>query len=92
MLLCGLFFPALALLFSLCLKVTLNVMVGLIFLLDKAPFAHFYIEEVDIVHVMIYYAIILPILLIIGSPLGVHLKDRIRKMFRSGRIDKPARV
>lgn len=51
----GTVLPSWAFVFAVCLKVTLNAMVGIIFLFDKVPFAYFYIRDVTLWHLAIYY-------------------------------------
>lgn len=58
LLLVGMIVPSWAFLFALCVKVALNVMVGLIFLCDKIPFAHIYIKEISLWPVSAYYAVV----------------------------------
>ena len=64
LLLTGVAVPAWAFLFALCLKVALNVMIGLIFLCDRVPFAHIYIREATLWHIAAYYSAVLLAILI----------------------------
>ena len=88
----GVMLPALAFMFALCLKVVLNIMVGLIFLFDKVPFAHIYIREIGVWHIAAYYAIMLPIVFIPWRHLLHNLRMESVKIFKSGGIDKRRRV
>jgi len=58
LLLFGMIFPPLGVLFGLCIKVVLNSMVGIIFLLAKIPYAFIYIKNVTLWQTTSYYAMI----------------------------------
>jgi len=79
LLIMGVLLPSGAFMFAACLKVVLNAMVGIIFLFDKVPFAYFYLRDVSIWHIVVYYAI-LTLLVVVVSKLSL------------GRIDKHLRV
>jgi len=79
LLIMGIILPSGAFMFAACLKVVLNAMVGIIFMFDKAPFAYFYLKNVKIWQVGVYYAI-LTLLIMIVFKLSL------------GRIDKHLRV
>jgi len=79
LLITGSIVPSWAYLFAMCLKVVLNAMVGIIFVFDKIPFAYFYLRDVRIWQVVVYY-IILTLLVVAASKLPL------------GRIDKHLRV
>jgi len=79
LLIMGALVPSWAYLFAMCLKIVLNAMVAIIFLFDKIPFAYFYIRDVRIWQVGVYYAI-LTLLVVVVSKLSL------------GRIDKRLRV
>jgi len=70
MLLISSFVPSGAVFFAQCLKLVLNIKVGLIFLFSKMPGAYFYIERISLVHVALYYIFI--VLLRIG--IGFRIK------------------
>ena len=88
----GLTVPAWAVPVAVCLKVALNVMVGLIFLCDKIPFAYFYIKDVTIWHIAGYYIILLSVMFVPFKPYCRALADFFLGIFRTGRIDKHSRV
>ena len=52
----GLVFP-----FAACIKVILNLTVGIIYLLSQLPAAYFYIHNVFLWEVMIYYILVIGI-------------------------------
>ena len=79
LLIMGALAPSWAYMFAVCLKIVLNAMVGIIFLFDKIPFAYFYLRNVRIWQVGVYYAI-LTLLIMIVFKLSL------------GRIDKHLRV
>ncbi len=58
LLLTGFFFPGLALIFSMCAQLGLNLMVALTYLLSKIPGAYFYLEKVLGIEVVLYYLIV----------------------------------
>jgi competence protein ComEC len=45
--------------FSICIKLTLNLMVGSVFLLSKIPFSNIVINDVSLVFTCIYYSIVM---------------------------------
>jgi len=79
LLILGAIAPSWAYLFAMCLKIVLNAMVGIIFVFDKIPFAYFYLRDVRIWQVVVYY-IVLTLLVVVVSKLPL------------GRIDKRLRV
>ena len=56
--------PASAVFFANCLKLVLNIKVGIIFLFSKMPYAYFYIDEISLWFVAGYYLVL--VLLKIG--------------------------
>ncbi len=50
--------PAAAILFALCIKVTLNVMIGCIYLFSQSPWAYIYVTAVPVWVVGVYYMFI----------------------------------
>lgn len=88
----GLILPVWASMFALCLKVILNIMVGLIFLCDKVPFAYIYIREISVWHIMAYYAVVFLAIFIPWRFLWYNLRMRSVKIFKLGGIDKQGRV
>jgi len=56
--------PLLCLWIAACIKIFLNAMVGIIFVLDKAPFSHFVIRNVSFWHIMVYYGVVFAIIVI----------------------------
>jgi len=58
LLLAGSIFLPLAVMFAMCLKVALNIMVAIIFLFDKVPYAYFYIKTVNHWYVILYYVVL----------------------------------
>jgi len=60
----GIILPSWAFMFAACLKAVLNVMVGLIYLFDKAPLAHILVSNVKPWHVMLYYGLLLAVIYI----------------------------
>lgn len=68
-------FPYGAYIFAYLIKLTLNVMVGLVFLFDKLPFAYFYVRDVSMKSVMIYYLAVILIFCV------VHFNNRDRHYF-----------
>ena len=55
--------PFLAVPFAVCTKIVMNSMVALIFLLSKAPGAYFWLRDVNIWGVIVYYVVVLGIFL-----------------------------
>lgn len=56
-------FSPVAVFFALSLKICLNLLVGLIFLFNKLPYAYYKIDDVTHWHIILYYIIILIIFL-----------------------------
>ncbi len=52
----GIICPACTFMFAACLKLFLNIMVGIIFLLDKIPFSHIYLQKFPPWLLAIYYS------------------------------------
>jgi len=72
--LCTVFWwPLLAYYFSLCLKLSLNAMVAVIFLFDQCPGSYFYITNVSYWYIMVYYIMTL---LILGLLLRARIIDK----------------
>lgn len=82
LLLVAAFLPSWAFMFSVCLKVVLNVMVGFIYLFTKIPFAYIYIRDVSIWHIVVYYTILF---LAIFGPWGWIRKNDKFQMTPAGR-------
>jgi len=59
LLVAGIFVPFLTFVFAICIKLTLNVMVGSMFLLDKIPYAYFYVKDITIWKIITYYILLL---------------------------------
>jgi len=55
----NLMLPFFVVYFALCIKLALNIMVGVIYLFEKIPYAYFYIKNVTSWHIMIYYIILI---------------------------------
>jgi len=72
----GILLPSCASIFAACIKVALNVMVGLIYLCDKIPFAYIYIKEVNMGHVTAYYSALFLMIFTPWRQLGGRLKTR----------------
>ena len=87
----GIMLPAWAFMFALCLKVALNIMVGLIFLCDKVPFAYIYIREISIWCIMAYYAVMFLIVFIPWRYLLYNLRMISGKIFKLGGMVRQAR-
>ncbi len=90
LLLIGVLLPAWAFMFAMCLKVVLNIMVGLIFLFDKVPFAHIYIREVSIWHITVYYLAVATAVFTPWRRLLHNLRVRSSKIFKLGRMVRQA--
>ncbi|VAW16607.1 DNA internalization-related competence protein ComEC/Rec2, partial [hydrothermal vent metagenome] len=61
----GSFFTGLVPFFVICQKFCLNLMVAAAFLLNKFPFAYFFIREVTLKKVMVYYVFLVVLLIVI---------------------------
>jgi competence protein ComEC len=66
LLLCGVFWPQIAFLFALSIKVTLNIMVGFILLMSKIPYSSIKIESFSLLQAYLYYAIVLILFFALG--------------------------
>ena len=58
LLLAGLFCPFLAMAFASCLQFALNIMVAVIYGFAKLPWAYFYVSEIPLLGVVIYYFVL----------------------------------
>ena len=88
----GIILPSGAFMFALCLKVVLNLTVGLTFLFDKVPFAYIYIREISLWHVTAYYAVMSLIVFVPWRYFIDNLRRVPANIFKSGGIDKRQRV
>ena len=88
----GVLYPAWAFMFAQCLKVALNIMVGLIFVCNRAPFAHIYIREISAWHLAAYYAAVALIVFIPWRHLWRNWTTKPVEIFKWGGIDKRQRV
>ncbi|MBF0522126.1 MAG: ComEC/Rec2 family competence protein [Candidatus Omnitrophica bacterium] len=57
-------FPPLGVFFGLCIKISLNLLIGLIFLFSKIPGAYFTLNNITAWHVIVYYVIVLSLFLL----------------------------
>jgi len=51
-------FPIFLPMFAICLKLILNTMVAILFLISKIPFAFIHVEQVSIIYVFVYYVVL----------------------------------
>ncbi len=63
----GIIYPACTFMFAACLKLFLNITVGIIFLLDKIPLSHIYLQNFPLWLLAIYYFCVCLLLILISQ-------------------------
>ncbi|MDP8212206.1 MAG: ComEC/Rec2 family competence protein, partial [Candidatus Zapsychrus exili] len=59
LLIVGSLLPSAVFMFAICIKISLNALIVFVFLLSKSPFAYFYIKDVSLWTVWVYYGIVI---------------------------------
>jgi len=86
----GLIIPAGTFIAGACLKLVLNIMVGLIYLCAKIPFAYFYIDGFGLKHITAYYAVLILLILCPWVQLRQGFKLLAAKFLAFGRMVRHA--